>query len=187
MFLIGYLCFSPTVTLSVKGLYPHCAGQLHSLHALKYHCLLFFCPHVASHSYGYGCVHQVAVIAKSSLPLRIGCAYLQSNDGAWRRKTDNVPSRAGLEKTWHAAFTAVTLFYFFCPTSISILWRICGYIYTHTHTSDCVKTLYELLLLPNNTAVKHFYTHRERCEVLTGYLTMGRWSGGEWASTWHWT
>jgi hypothetical protein len=36
--------------------------------------------------------------------------------------------------------------------------------------SDCLETLYELALLPNNTAVKHFYTNRERCEVLTGYL-----------------
>jgi len=35
------------------------------------------------------------------------------------------------------------------------------YIYIHTHTlSDCVDTVYELLLLPNNNAVKHFYTNR---------------------------
>ena len=37
------------------------------------------------------------------------------------------------------------------------------YIYTYL-------TVYELPLLPNNTAVKHFYTNREQCEVLTGYL-----------------
>ena len=43
---------------------------------------------------------------------------------------------------------------------------VCVYIYTHTHThththiSDCTETVYELTLLPNNTAVKHFYTNR---------------------------
>ena len=35
--------------------------------------------------------------------------------------------------------------------------------------------------------VKHFYTNLERCEVLTGYLSLGRRSGGDWADTWHWT
>ena len=73
--------------------------------------------------------------------------------GAWRRRADTAPSRAGQEKIWHAAFTAVTPFYFFCPTSVSKLWRICGYI----NISDCVKTVYDL----NNTGVKHFYTNRK--------------------------
>jgi len=139
MFLIGSLCFPLIVVLIVKGLSSRCVDQLHSLHALKYRCLSFFCPHVASHSNGYWCVCQVAVIAKSSLPLRGGWAYLQSNAEAWRRRTDTAPSRAGLEKIWHAAFTAVTLFYFFCPTSVSILWRICGYIHTHIWLRrDCI-------------------------------------------------
>jgi len=35
--------------------------------------------------------------------------------------------------------------------------------------------------------VKHFYTNRERCEVLTGYLSLGCRPGGQWANTWHWT
>jgi len=47
-------------------------------------------------------------------------------------------------------------FYFICPTSVSILCTICVYI----HISDCTETVYELPLLPNNTAVKHFYTNR---------------------------
>jgi len=41
---------------------------------------------------------------------------------------------------------------------------MCVYI----HISDCIEIVYELPLLPNNTAVKHFGTNRERCEVLTG-------------------
>jgi len=45
--------------------------------------------------------------------------------------------------------------------SLCIVNNICAYI----HTSDCVQTVYELLSLPNNTAVKHFYTNREWCKV----------------------
>ena len=39
------------------------------------------------------------------------------------------------------------------------------HIYTHTHIHihiyiyDCTETVYELPLLPNNTAVTHFYTY----------------------------
>jgi len=60
-------------------------------------------------------------------------------------------------------------------------------LYIHSHTSDCVETVYELPRLPNNTAVRHFYTRRERWEVLTGYLSLGCRPGGGWAKTWHWT
>ena len=55
--------------------------------------------------------------------------------------------------------------------------------HTHTHISDCVQIVYELPLLPNNTTVKHFYTNLERCEVLTGYLSLERLSDGDWANT----
>jgi len=33
-------------------------------------------------------------------------------------------------------------FYFFCPSSVTIFWRICVYM----HISDCVRTVYELQL-----------------------------------------
>ena len=69
--------------------------------------------------------------------------------------------------------------YFFGPTSICIFWRTCVYI----HISDCAETVYELPLLPNNTA----NTNREPWEVSTWYLSLGRRSGGDWANTWHWT
>ena len=93
----------------------------------------------------------------------------------------------GLTNLWHAcpkrhpSFTAAPIFFFFSRPSSPY----CEYTHTHTHihTSDCVQTVYELPLLPNNTAVKHFYTNRERCEVLTGYLSLGRRPGGEWANT----
>jgi len=47
---------------------------------------------------------------------------------------------------WHVAFTADPIFFLFYPTSISILLRMC------THTCIWLWTVYELLLLPNDTA-----------------------------------
>jgi hypothetical protein len=55
------------------------------------------------------------------------------------------------------------------------------YVYIYTYL-----TIYELPLLANNTAVKHFLHKSERCEVLTRYLSLGRRLGGDWANTWHW-
>jgi len=47
------------------------------------------------------------------------------------------------------------------------------HVHIHTHISDTVQTVYELPSLPNNTVTKKFYTILERCEVLTGYLSVG--------------
>ena len=53
------------------------------------------------------------------------------------------------------------------------------YIHTHTHThtqiSYCVRTVYELPLLPNNTVVKHFYTNRSGAKC---WLDIYRWGAG---------
>ena len=46
------------------------------------------------------------------------------------------------------------------------------YIYICTYL-----TVYELLLLPNNTASGTFYTNRKRCEVFTGCLSLRRLPG----------
>ena len=37
----------------------------------------------------------------------------------------------------------------------------------YIHISDCIQTVYEVPLLPNNTAVKHFYTNRSdvKCQL----------------------
>jgi hypothetical protein len=49
---------------------------------------------------------------------------------------------------------------------------------------DCVQTVYELPLLPNSMThpLTHFCANREQWEVLTGYLSLGRRSGGDWAN-----
>ena len=51
--------------------------------------------------------------------------------------------------------------------------------------SECVETVYELPMQPNNNASATFvqYINWYRCEVLTGYLSLGRRSGGDWANT----
>jgi hypothetical protein len=43
-------------------------------------------------------------------------------------------------------------FNLFCPTSVSVLWRIC----VQVHKSDCAEIVYQLPLLPNNTAGETF-------------------------------
>jgi hypothetical protein len=58
---------------------------------------------------------------------------------------------------------------FLRPTSISILWTICVYI----HISDCVNTVCALPLLPNNTAVKYFYTNRSGAKCWRGIYHWG--------------
>jgi hypothetical protein len=66
-------------------------------------------------------------------------------------------------------------FYFFCLTDVSILWRICAYI----HISDGVKIIYELPLLPHNTASVKFL-HK------LGVVGSGDWILITWAPTWWW-
>jgi len=43
------------------------------------------------------------------------------------------------------------------------------------------------LILPNNAGSETFLNILERCEVVTGYLSLWRRPGGDWAYTWHWT
>jgi hypothetical protein len=65
-----------------------------------------------------------------------------------------------------------------CPIFLFILpdWPLyCEeYVYTgYIHISDCVEIVYGLPLLQNNIASDTFFTNRERCEVLPGYLSLG--------------
>ena len=45
---------------------------------------------------------------------------------------------------------------------------------SYTHISDCVQTVHELSLLPNNTANETFVHKSEGYEVLTGFLLLHR-------------
>jgi len=61
------------------------------------------------------------------------------------------------------------------------------YIHTHTYIFDFLETIYELPLLPNNTASETFLHNRERCELLTVYLSPERRPDCDWANMGYWT
>ena len=96
-------------------------------------------------------------------------------------------SAAGLAKLWHAcpklhleryswyaAFTAVPIcfIYFVRPEFVYSAQCLCICVCIYIYTSDTVQTVYKLPLLPNNTAVKHFYTNRS---VAKCWLDIYRW------------
>jgi hypothetical protein len=90
------------------------------------------------------------------------------------------PKRHAESFPWHATFTAVPIFfYIFYLRKFFILCRI--YVYIHIY--GCVKIVYELPLLPNNTASETFLYKSKRCVVLTGYLSLGCRPGLDWANT----
>jgi hypothetical protein len=65
---------------------------------------------------------------------------------------------------WPVAFPAVPSLKFLLLDQRLLLWRV----------SDRLEVIYESKLLPNNTAGETLLHNRERCEVLTGYLSLGR-------------
>jgi len=75
---------------------------------------------------------------------RTGLANLRNTCSQWH----------GERFSWHAAFNAVPFFFifYFYPTSVSILGRICSYV----HISDYVETVHKLPLLPNYIASETF-------------------------------
>jgi hypothetical protein len=62
-----------------------------------------------------------------------------------------------LDQGWRTYGTHQSLlswiFYFYCPTSVSIFWRMCVY----ADISDCVEVVYEVPLLPNKYASETFW------------------------------
>jgi len=77
-----------------------------------------------------------------------------------------------------------------CPNFLISLTRPASLYceeYVYIHTSDCLQCTYTNYRYQTTLRVKHFYTNRGRCEVLTGYLQMGRQPNGDWANTWRWT
>ena len=84
---------------------------------------------------------------------------------------------------WHAAFTAVPIFFFF-----SLAWpaSLCCGEYIDIHISDCLEIVFELLLLPHNTEWNTFtqIASSVKCCLDVCYWGAG---GGDWACTWLWT
>ena len=76
------------------------------------------------------------------------------------------------------------LIYFALPASLHC--EKC--VYTSIYTYLTAQRLY-LSYRCCQTALRviHFYTCLKRWKMLTGYLSIERRLGGEWANTWHWT
>ena len=109
-------------------------------------------------------------------------------------------SGAGMANLWHACskchagrFSSQPALMshfsnYFCSTGVYILWGMCVCVCVCV----CIQmTAYRLYLNYRCYQIvlqlKHFYTNWEGCEVLTGYLSLGRWPGGDWANAWRWT
>lgn len=83
--------------------------------------------------------------------------------------------------SWHDTFTTAEFFNFLCPTSASILWRMCRYI----RISDHVDYIWINVATKITLIVKHSYT-KCKCEVLARYLTLARWPGSDLENMWKW-
>jgi hypothetical protein len=78
---------------------------------------------------------------------------------------------------WHTAFTVVPAELFLLPDQrLHTVKNMCVYI----HISDCIETIYELPLLPNNSAVKHSYTNLSGVKCLLDIYHWGDGVGGDW-------
>jgi hypothetical protein len=113
----------------------------------------------------------------------------------WRRKMELdrtvKGNRLRLVNPWQAAFAAVPNFFYSFAPPLSLYCEeyvciyICIYIYVYTYPTAYRSYMnyccYQIIL-----RVKQFYTNRDPCEVLTGYLSLWCRPGGDWANTWHW-
>ena len=79
-------------------------------------------------------------------------------------------------------YSATAWFVFTLPDQrLCIVNTMC--IYTHIRLrTDCIW----ITVVTKQHCSETFLHKSERCEVLTGYLSLGRRSGCDWASTWHW-
>jgi len=110
-------------------------------------------------------------------PLIISAAY--TNFLGFRSSLDAISVSLGQE--WRTSGTRSSLLSqivisFPWPASPDCTMCVC-IVYIYIYIKRERETVYELPL-PNSTAVKHFYTNRERCEALTGYLSLGCRAGG---------
>ena len=125
------------------------------------------------------------------LPTSANTCYSVVIDQGWR--TYGTRAQNGTRKDFRGTRHSLLSYFFnfFCLISVPILCvrvRVC--MYTHTCTHIWLRThrlhmnylCYQIIL-----QVRHFYMHRELYEVLTGYLSLGCWPGGDWTNNWHWT
>ena len=93
--------------------------------------------------------------------LRVGCSFAMLPIA---KSAQMLPLyRPGLTNLWHACpkwqaeFTAVPLCFYLPSRPASVCCEKCIYIYIHIHISDLIEIVYELPLLPNNSASETFF------------------------------
>jgi len=86
---------------------------------------------------------------------------------------------------WHLAFTAVPIFFLFLlPTQNPYT---VNNTHTHTHISDCKKIVYEVPLLPNNTASQTFLHKSREVRRVDQIFIIQAPASGDWVKQWQWT
>jgi len=90
---------------------------------------------------------------------------------------------------WHSLLSFF-LFLFLLPdqrlyivNNIYIYIYIYIYICTYLLCTDCIW----ITVVTKCHCSETFLNKSEQCEVLTGYLSLRRRTGGAWVNTWHWT
>jgi hypothetical protein len=181
-FWIGSLCFPLTDILSVRD----------SSRAVQFSCILYTPWNITVCRFSVPMLQAIRMVTNVFIRwqwllkavCRCGVVERTYRVTLGRDAERLIPYRLG--QGWRKYDTRLSLLSLFFISFAKPAPLYCEeYVDTHTHISDCVKTLYILPLLPNNTASETFLHKSERYEVLTGYLTMGRQPGGDWANTWH--
>jgi hypothetical protein len=116
--------------------------------------------------YLFGIINVLYITCSScGRPSRAGMAGLKNLRLA-------CPKSHAIRFPWYAVFTFVLTFLIYFARPASLHCKEYMYIY---NKSDSGETVYELPLLPNNTAVKQFYTNRSRAKC---WLDLYHWAPG---------
>jgi hypothetical protein len=100
----------------------------------------------------------------------------------WTGSGPHLPVSTRAANLWHAIFTAVPILLLLSHQRLYTVNNMytCTHIWQHR---DCVWITVVTKQYCNET----FLHKSERCEVLTGYLSLGSGFGGDWGNTWQWT
>jgi hypothetical protein len=139
-------------------------------------------------------INNVLVVSICFLLCRTSTAL--SNNGFVKKAetysmlwTIQIPGLTSLSKAerfpWHSAFTAVPFHLLLLPEQYLYIVKnmcVCVCVCVCTYLSAYILYMnyrcYQISL-----RVKHFYTNWKRCEVLIGYLSVSRRTGGDWENT----
>jgi hypothetical protein len=122
----------------------------------------------------YSELHQYGFLVRILIEQNL--RYLKIIANSHRTGLANLWHRERL--SWHAAFIAVPFFISFArPASLYCAKHV------YIHISDCVETVYELRLLPNNIASEIFLNKSGALRSVDWiFITEAR-LGGDWANT----